>query len=249
MLFAAFSFYEQFFSSSTVVSVAKGNVLQTSTIAVFETGPEADPNFAPFRWRIWLAPSEFLCLLANQNATFVTLFCTQLPFFCTVLPKNCISLSQSQSRNFFMYIINALKRAFSFLSLFIRIHTYEKQKHKVNYCRVIWVIRFYETSIKSLIIFCNITECEGGLSHHYDFHWHDLCMHYGLIEAAEHWHHVHLKRLIGHLYRHLDQPPLFSRLPYQPPQKTSKQRSQNGQSIRSHFFLDMETWIIIASDL
>ena len=130
----------------------------------FETGPEADPNFAPFRWRIWLGPSEFLCLLANQNATFVTLFCTQLPFFCTVLPKNCISLSQSQSRNFFMYIINALKRAFSFLSPFIRIHTYEKQMHKVNYCLVIWVIRFYETSIKSLIIFCNITECEGGLT-------------------------------------------------------------------------------------
>ena len=83
----------------------KENVLQTPTIAVFETGPEADPNFAPFRWRIWLAPSEFLCLLANQNATFVTLFCTQLPFFCTVLPKNCIPLSQSQSRNFLMYII------------------------------------------------------------------------------------------------------------------------------------------------
>lgn len=59
----------------------------------------------------------------------------------------------------------------------------------------------------------------------------------------------HLRRLIGHLYRHLHQPPLFSRLPYQPPQKTSKQRSQNGQSILSHFSLDRETWIMIASDL
>ena len=65
MLFAVFSFLEQFFSSST----------------------------------------EFLCLLANQNVTFVTLFCSKLPFFCTVLPKNYIPLSQSQSRNFFMYII------------------------------------------------------------------------------------------------------------------------------------------------
>ena len=82
------------------------NVLQTPTIAVFARNwSGADPNFAPFRWRIWLALSEFLCLLANQNVTFVTLFCTQLPFFCTVLPKNCIPLSQSQSRNFFMYII------------------------------------------------------------------------------------------------------------------------------------------------
>ena len=72
----------------------------------------ADPNFAPFIRPIWLALSEFLCLLANQNVMFVTLFCTklpffstQLPFFCTVLPKNYISLSQLQSRNFFMYII------------------------------------------------------------------------------------------------------------------------------------------------
>ena len=90
------------------------NVLQTPTIAVFARNwSGADPNFAPFRWRIWLALSEFLCFLANQNVTFVTLFCTklpffctQLPFFCTVLPKKCIPLSQSQSRNFFMYIIS-----------------------------------------------------------------------------------------------------------------------------------------------
>ena len=89
-------------------------LLQTPTIAVFARNwSGADPNFAPFRWRIWLALSEFLCLLANQNVTFVTLFCTklpffctQLPFFCTVLPKNCIPLSQSQSRNFLMYIIS-----------------------------------------------------------------------------------------------------------------------------------------------
>ena len=104
VLFAVFSFLERFFSSSTVVLFAKADVLQTPTIAVLhETGP--DPNFAPFRWRIWLALSEFLCLLTNQNVTFVTLFCTKLPFFCTVLPKNCLSLSQSQWRNFFMYII------------------------------------------------------------------------------------------------------------------------------------------------
>ena len=101
------------FQLLTVVSVAKANVLQTPTIAVFARNwSGADPNFAPFRWRIWLALSEFLCLLTNQNVTFVTLFCTklpffctQLPFFCTVLPKNCLSLSQSQWRNFFMYII------------------------------------------------------------------------------------------------------------------------------------------------
>ena len=53
VLFAVFSFLEQFFSSSTVVSVAKANVLQTPTIAVFARNwSGADPNFAPFRWRI-----------------------------------------------------------------------------------------------------------------------------------------------------------------------------------------------------
>ena len=99
--------FRSVFSSSTVLSVTKANELQTPTIAVFARNwSRADPNFVPFRWSISLAPSEFLCLLANQNVAFVTLFCTKLPFFCTVLPKNCTSLSQSQSRNFFMYILN-----------------------------------------------------------------------------------------------------------------------------------------------
>ena len=88
-LFAVFSFLEQFFSSSTVVSVAKANVLQMPTIAVFARNwcavwSGADANFAPFRWRIWLPLSEFLCFLVIQNVTFLTLFtlfCTKLPFF------------------------------------------------------------------------------------------------------------------------------------------------------------------------
>ena len=64
--FRSVSFLEQFFSSSTV--------LQTPTIAVFARNLSgADLNFAPFRWRICLAPSESLCLSAKQNFTFVTL--------------------------------------------------------------------------------------------------------------------------------------------------------------------------------
>ena len=35
------------------------------------------------------------------------LFCIQLPLFCTVLRKNCTVLSQSESSNFFMYIIRS----------------------------------------------------------------------------------------------------------------------------------------------
>ena len=86
--------FRTFFSCSTVVSVAKANVLQTPTIAVFARNwSGADPNFAPFRWRIWLALSEFLCLLANQNVTFVTLFCTQLPFSAPCYPKPAFLLA------------------------------------------------------------------------------------------------------------------------------------------------------------
>ena len=35
------------------------------------------------------------------------LFCIQLPLFCTVLRKNCTVLNQSESSNFFMYIIRS----------------------------------------------------------------------------------------------------------------------------------------------
>ena len=51
----------------------KANVLQMPTMARFARNwSGADPNFAPFRWRIWLAPSEFHCLLADQNVKLET---------------------------------------------------------------------------------------------------------------------------------------------------------------------------------
>ena len=65
-------------------------------------------NCARLIWKqeIWLAICELLCSLSNQNACFITFFCIQLPLFCTVLRKNCTVLNQSESSNFFMYIIN-----------------------------------------------------------------------------------------------------------------------------------------------
>ena len=58
-----------------------------------------------WKQEIWLAICELLCSLSNQNACFITFFCIQLPLFCTVLRKNCTVLNQSESSNFFMYII------------------------------------------------------------------------------------------------------------------------------------------------
>ena len=69
-------------------------------------------------WKIWLAICELLCSLTNQNACFITFFCIQLPLFCTVLRKNCTVLSQSESSNFFMYIIIQVKLSFSFYYTF-----------------------------------------------------------------------------------------------------------------------------------
>ena len=91
------------FSSSTVVSVAKANVPQMPTIAVFARNwSGADPNFDPFRWPIWLALSELLCLLANQNVFSALNYLFSAPCY---LKTAFLLAMQSQSRNFFLYII------------------------------------------------------------------------------------------------------------------------------------------------
>ena len=61
-----------------------------------------------WKQKIWLAISELLCSLTNENACFIAFFYIQLPLFCTVLRKSCTVLSQSESSNFFMYIINPI---------------------------------------------------------------------------------------------------------------------------------------------
>ena len=58
-----------------------------------------------WKQKIWLAICEFLWSLTNQNAWFVSSFCTELTLFCTVFKKNCTALNQSEWRIFFMYII------------------------------------------------------------------------------------------------------------------------------------------------
>ena len=55
-----------------------------------------------WKQKIWLAICELLCSLTNQNACFITF----LHSISSFLRKNCTVLSQSESSNFFMYIIN-----------------------------------------------------------------------------------------------------------------------------------------------
>ena len=61
-----------------------------------------------WKHKIWLVICNFLWSLTNQNAWFVSSFCTELTLFCTVFEKNCTALNQSKWRNFFMYIINKI---------------------------------------------------------------------------------------------------------------------------------------------
>ena len=57
--------------------------------------------------KIWLAICKFLWSLTNQNAWFVSSFCTELTLSSTVFEKNCTALNQSKWGNFFMYIISS----------------------------------------------------------------------------------------------------------------------------------------------
>ena len=62
-----------------------------------------------WKQNIWLAICEFLWSLTNQNAWFVSSFCTEFEtLFYTVKKINCTALNQSEWRNFFMYIISML---------------------------------------------------------------------------------------------------------------------------------------------
>ena len=49
-----------------------------------------------------------LCFFFHFFCTELPIFCTKLPYFCSVFPKNCITLSQSESINFCMYIIHGV---------------------------------------------------------------------------------------------------------------------------------------------
>ena len=69
---------------------------------------------APSRARAWFENKKFDWLSVNffvhwpiRMLALLPFFCIQLPLFCIVLRKNCTVLSQSDSSNFFMYIIRS----------------------------------------------------------------------------------------------------------------------------------------------
>ena len=58
--------------------------------------------------KVWLAICEFLWSLTNQNAWFVSSFCTELTFFCTVF-KQTAPLFTNQKEEIFSYALLVLK--------------------------------------------------------------------------------------------------------------------------------------------
>ena len=62
-----------------------------------------------WKQRIWLAICEFLWSLTNQNAWFVTSFCTELTLFYPVFKKNktALLLTNQNGEKVLLYIISA----------------------------------------------------------------------------------------------------------------------------------------------
>ena len=65
-----------------------------------------------WKQKIWLAICKFLWSLTNQNAWFVSSFCTEITIFCTVFEKTALLLTNQNGEIFFMYIIRQWKTVF-----------------------------------------------------------------------------------------------------------------------------------------
>ena len=102
VLFTVFSLLELFFSRCIVVTMAKGNLLNTPAIVSLANFQRIQMLWHPRLAFDWLSE----CMVCFFLCTELTLFCTELTLFCTELPENCIYLSQSELSNFLMYIIN-----------------------------------------------------------------------------------------------------------------------------------------------
>ena len=61
-----------------------------------------------WKQKIWFAICEFLWSLTNQNAWFVSSFCTELTLFCTVLKKTALLLTNQNEEIFSSILLRKL---------------------------------------------------------------------------------------------------------------------------------------------
>ena len=104
VLFTVFSLLELFFSRCIVVTVAKGNLLNTPAIVSLANFQRIQMLWHPRLALDWLSGSFFDYWPIRMSG--LLLLCPELTLFCTELPENCIYISQSELSNFLMYIIN-----------------------------------------------------------------------------------------------------------------------------------------------
>ena len=106
-------------------------VLQTPTIAVFARNwSRADPNFAPFRWRIWLALSEFLFSQSECHVCTLLFYALNYLFSAPCYLKTAFFLA-NHNREIFSCILLAMKYC---VVLFLRLRN-ELLKNKINNCK------------------------------------------------------------------------------------------------------------------
>ena len=82
-------------------------VEQEERTRITESGKNCAIQGVRLIWKqnIWLVICEFLWSLTNQNAWFLSSFCTELTLLHFFSKKKCTVLNQSEWENFFMYII------------------------------------------------------------------------------------------------------------------------------------------------
>ena len=80
-----------------------------------------------WKQKIWLVICEFLWSLTNQNAWFVSSFCTELTLFCTVFKKTELLLTNQNGEIFSCMLLSKL-----YVPMLYSATTKKKQQKQLN---------------------------------------------------------------------------------------------------------------------
>ena len=99
--------FMKYFTGSKFVSKTVQKCNSTQTNPVLHTASKGPMRNVATDWFSCIFYRQITVLNSLRYLHFISLFWHGIfPPFCTVFTKNCIALSQSDSINFFMYIIN-----------------------------------------------------------------------------------------------------------------------------------------------
>jgi len=101
------------------------------------------------------------CLSANHNSELRCVICTSVTLFAPVLHLNCTALSQSESSNFFMYII--IHR----INIYLTNHKWPKIKFKWTTTKRLYIATVYSEVQTSPFPKWSKLKCDVGLQKAY----------------------------------------------------------------------------------